>query len=169
MKSQMANSLTLIDAEAALAMFEAVRNVAEQSFFAVAEPGDQRSFDGRAAGVPLWLTASVAFERGAVKGIVSCTLPADLVGQLFDAFTGRDPSEPLPEPGEIHDLVGEFSNMVCGAWLTRIATSRAFTLHRPSVESMAVPPSPDGRGLRVLAAIDDLPVAVDLCMHDAAA
>jgi hypothetical protein len=50
--------------------------------------------------------------------------------------------------------------MVCGAWLTRVEGSRTFTLTHPSVEP-AIKPAAAG-DLRLVAAIDDLPVAVDL-------
>jgi hypothetical protein len=141
-------------------MFDAVRTVAEQSFFAVAEPSDDRSFSVAAVQVPRWLVATVGFEQGLLSGTVSCTLPEHLAGGLFDAFTGRDPGDPEPTTALVHDLVGEFSNMVCGAWLTRVESGRTFTLGHPSVEP-ATKPATAG-DLRLVAAIDDLPVAVDL-------
>ena len=150
----------LSDPDTASAMFEAVRSVAENSFFAVAEPGDERAFAAQAAQVPSWLVATVRFEQGALNGSVACTMPLTLARNLFDAFAGRDPSDPEPGPELVHDLVGEFSNMVCGAWLTRVASSRTFTLHHPSVvPSMA--PRHNG-GPRLLAVIDDVPVAVEV-------
>jgi hypothetical protein len=158
------NSPKLTDPDAATAMFEAVRSVAEQSFFAVAEPGDDRSFDALAKQVPRWLVATVRFEQGPLAGSVSCTLPENLAHGLFDAFTGRDPADPAPTDTLVHDLVGEFSNMVCGAWLTRVEGSRTFTLSHPSVlPAVAVGVAGD---LRLLAAIDDLPVAVDLRLQE---
>jgi hypothetical protein len=150
----------LTDTEAASAMFDAVRTVAEQSFFAVAEPSDDRSFGVAAVQVPRWLVATVGFEQGPLSGTVSCTLPEHLANGLFDAFTGRDPGDPAPTTALVHDLVGEFSNMVCGAWLTRVEGGRTFTISYPSVEP-ATRPAAAG-DLRLLAAIDDLPVAVDL-------
>jgi CheY-specific phosphatase CheX len=150
----------LTDPEAASAMFDAVRTVAEQSFFAVAEPSDDRAFGVAAVKVPRWLVATVRFEQGPLVGTVSCTLPESLANGLFDAFTGRDPGEPAPVSTLVHDLVGEFSNMVCGAWLTRVESSRTFTLSHPLVEG-AVQPAAAG-DMRLVAAIDDLPVAVDL-------
>jgi|SRR4051812_22181894 CheY-specific phosphatase CheX len=152
----------LSDPDTASAMFEAVRSVAEQSFFAVAEPGDERSFAAQAAAVPSWLVATVRFEQGTLQGSVACTMPTTLARGLFDAFAGRDPSEPEPGLELVHDLVGEFSNMVCGAWLTRVASSRTFTLHHPSVESVNTPRH-DG-GPRLLAVIDDTPVAVEVTL-----
>jgi CheY-specific phosphatase CheX len=158
--SRTTNLPKLTDPEAASAMFEAVRSVAEQSFFAVAEPSDDRSFGIASTQVPKWLVATVRFEQGQLAGSVSCTLPERLATGLFDAFTGRDPGEPQPSSTMVHDLVGEFSNMVCGAWLTRVESSRTFTLSHPSVEPAGQP----GRAgdMRLVAAIDDLPVAVDL-------
>ena len=158
--SRTTNLPKLTDPKAASAMFDAVRTVAEQSFFAVAEPADDRSFGVAAARVPGWLVATVAFEQGPLAGSVSCTLPETLAKGLFDAFTGRDPAEPAPISAMVHDLVGEFSNMVCGAWLTRVESSRTFTLSHPVVEP-ALKPHAAG-DMRLVAAIDDLPVAVDL-------
>jgi CheY-specific phosphatase CheX len=152
----------LSDPATASAMFEAVRSVAEHSFFAVAEPGDERSFAAQAAAVPSWLVATVRFEQGALQGTVACTMPTTLARGLFDAFAGRDPSEPEPGAELVHDLVGEFSNMVCGAWLTRVASSRTFTLHHPIVEPVSTPR--DARGPRLLAVIDDVPVAVEVTL-----
>src|SRR5262252_4177670 len=137
----------LSDPDTASAMFEAVRSVAENSFFAVAEPGDERAFAAQAA-------------QGPLNGWVACTMPLTLARSLFDAFAGRDPADPEPGPELVHDLVGEFSNMVCGAWLTRVASSRTFTLHHPSVVP-AVAPRHNG-GPRLLAVIDDVPVAVEV-------
>ncbi len=152
----------LSDPDTASAMFEAVRSVAEHSFFAVAEPGDERSFAGQAAAVPTWLVATVEFEQGSLKGSVACTMPTSLARSLFDAFAGRDPSEPEPGAELVHDLVGEFSNMVCGAWLTHVASSRTFTLRHPIVESLAAPRWSGGP--RLLAMIDDVPVAVEVTL-----
>jgi hypothetical protein len=161
----------LIDPESAAAIFVAVRRVAEQSFFAVAEPRDDLSFDALAERVPRWLVATVKFEEGPLVGSMSCTLPENLAQTLFDAFTGRDPEEPAPALDQIHDLAGEFSNMVCGVWLTHVASRQTFALGHPVVESAPAPGS--AGGLRLLVAIDDLPVAVDLSLqkvpqHDAA-
>ena len=158
--SRTTNLPKLTDPEAASALFEAVRAVAEQSFFAMAEPSDDRSFGVAAVQVSRWLVATVGFEQGPLSGTLSCTLPEHLANGLFDAFTGRDPGDPAPARLLVHDLVGEFSNMVCGAWLTRIEGSRTFTLSHPSVEP-AMKPAAAG-DMRLVAAIDDLPVAVDL-------
>ncbi len=75
--SRTTNLPKLTDPEAASAMFDAVRTVAEQSFFAVAEPADDRSFGVAAAQVPRWLVATVGFEQGPLAGSVSCTHPGE--------------------------------------------------------------------------------------------
>lgn len=155
---------TLIDhPDVATAMFVAVRSVAERSFFAVAEPRDSSAFGALAETVPRWLVAKVRFENGPMKGTLSCTLPEHLAHSLFDAFTGRDPAEPAPARDLVLDLMGEFSNMVCGVWLTHVASRHTFTLSHPTVETAHAPGDADG--VRVLAAVDDLPVAVDLCLE----
>ena len=148
---------------AASALFDAVRSVAERSFFSVAEPGHDDVFHVEARRVPQWFTATVQFEQEGLAGSVSCTVPEMLARTLFDAFTGRDPAEPLPGTDLVVDVVGEFSNMVCGMWLTRVANGHAFTLSRPRV----APASHVGEtgDVRVLAAIDDRPVAVDVCVR----
>jgi hypothetical protein len=153
----------LIDPESAAAVFVAVRRVAEQSFFAVAEPRDDHSFDALAEHVPRWLVATIRFEEGSLVGSMTCTLPETLAETLFDAFTGRDPEEPAPAIDQIHDLAGEFSNMVCGAWLTHVASRQTFTLGHPAVESVRTTRS--AGELRLLVAIDDLPLAVDLSLQ----
>jgi hypothetical protein len=109
---------------------DAVGTVAERSFFAFVDPCDdpQSYDDGRE-----WLVATVRFDDGPVSGVVECSLRSDLAQVLFDAFSGRDPAAPLPPQHELDDLIGEFSNMVCGTWLTRCATTRAFRLSRPEV------------------------------------
>jgi hypothetical protein len=164
-KSPTTNLPTLIEPESAAAIFAAVRRVAEQSFFAVAEARDDGAFDALAARVPRWLVATVRFEEGPLTGSMSCTLPENLAYELFDAFTGRDPEEPPPALDQIYDLAGEFSNMVCGAWLTHVASRQTFALSHPVVEPAAAPG--EAGGLRLLVALDDLPVAVDLSFQPA--
>ena len=155
---------TLIDAESAAEMFVAVRSVAEHSFFAVAEPHGEAAFDRLARQVPQWLVATVRLENGSMTGSISCTLSDELARALFDAFAGRDPADPPPATDQIHDLVGEFSNMVCGAWLSRVASGEISALSRPIVAAARAPGA--AGNLRLLAAIDDRPLVVDLYLPD---
>jgi Chemotaxis phosphatase CheX len=155
---------TLIEAESAAEMFVAVRSVAEHSFFAVAEPHGEAAFDRLARHVPQWLVATVRIENGSIAGSISCTLSEELARALFDAFSGRDPADPPPATDQVHDLVGEFSNMVCGAWLSRVASGEISVLSHPVVVAA---PAPGAAGdLRLLAAIDDRPLVVDLSLSD---
>ncbi len=143
------------------AMLEAVSLVAERNFFSVAEPCDADRFASMSAeaGSP-WMVATVDFTEADCAGEVFCTMPQALAHALFDAFSGRDPSEPPPEPDRLVDLVGEFANMICGSWLTRLASHQTFALGRPAVR-----PAPAGSPIAgwhapLLLAVNDLPLAV---------
>jgi chemotaxis protein CheY-P-specific phosphatase CheC len=143
------------------AMFAAVQSVSERSFFSVAELCDEAAFLELAAGTPRWLAACVRFEEGPLAGSITCLLPQDLAQTLFDAFAGRESSEPAPQD-EIHDLVGEFANMVCGAWLTRFASRQTFTLSQPTVAVCAPPRTDAAEGPHLFVALNDRPLAITL-------
>src|SRR4051794_21560454 len=142
------------------AILLAVQTVAERSFFAVVEPCDDPAFNELAATVSRWLVATVRFEEGPVIGSMSCTLPEDLARAMFDAFCGREPSDPAPPREEVLDLVGEFANMACGAWLSRSATTVMFKLSPPVVEPVLQPAGADL--LRLFVAVNGRPLVVAL-------
>ncbi len=144
-------------------MFTAVGAVAERSFFAVTEPCDEGRFRGLADAASGWLLATVQFRDGPFTGYVSCTVPDELARLLFDALTGREPTEPAPTPHEIADLIGEFSNMVCGAWLSRVGSGQIFEVSRPVVGPAAPPTAADPR--RLLMTVNDFPLAIDRAMR----
>ena len=148
----------VIGPEAGEAIFGALRAVAEQSFFAAAERCDAAAFDALAARVPAWLVSSVQFEEGEFAGVMSCSLPGTLAERLFQAFAGRDPADPPPAWEAVHDLVGEFANMVCGAWLSRSGTGRAFVLGQPGVVRARA--AAGGGGLLLRVVVDDAPIAI---------
>jgi hypothetical protein len=134
----------------------AVGTVAERSFFAfVCDGEDPEYYDS----VPEWFIASIKFDDGPVAGEMVCTLPCDLALLLYDAFSGRDPATALPPRHEVDDLVGEFTNMVCGTWLTRCATDRAFRLSRPVVTRVREPE--DNPGSRQWLFVNERPLAID--------
>src|SRR5262249_32146896 len=147
------------------ALCDALTDVAERSFFAMAEPCDRATFDDRALAVDAWRVAVVSF-RGDVCGTMQCALTSPLGESLFDAFTGRGADEPAPRGELTADLIGEFANMVCGAWLTRLTHATPFVLGQPRVVEMpegwrpwlASPP----HELEVTATIDDQPVALQV-------
>jgi chemotaxis protein CheY-P-specific phosphatase CheC len=162
----------LFSPDAADAVKGAIASVAERSFFADVQSCDHRRFDDLASGAESWLVATVHFREGEIAGVLSCTLPHDLARNLLDAFTGRDPREPEPDGEALFDLVGELSNMICGTWLTRMATAQTFTLSRPVVELSPVRPPVvmPGSGAAALMAVNDLPLAVSVsCVTEDAA
>lgn len=113
----------------------AVGTVAERSFFAFVDPVSDAIIDDDRE----WLVATVRFDDGPVSGRLACSVRSDLAQILFDAFSGRHPASPRPPRHELDDLVGEFSNMVCGTWLSRCAGDRLFHLSRPVVEHLPRP------------------------------
>src|SRR5262245_51336557 len=145
------------------AIAEAIEAVAEKSFFAAVDRCPEKVLVALAVSVPHWLVATVRFEDGPVKGSMSCLLPSDLAYTLFDGFSGRDPSDPTPGDRQLYELVGEFTNMVCGVWLSRCATDRAFRLGPPLVARIGEPaPSAPGRWWIGIAS---RPVAIDVCVR----
>jgi hypothetical protein len=134
----------------------AVGIVAERSFFAFVDPcpppvddEDERE----------WFVASVRFDDGLLSGTLTCTLRSDLAQVLFDAFSGRHPASPLPSRHQVEDLIGEFSNMVCGTWLSRCAGERLFRLRQPVVEHLARPAADEHNRLWV--SLHNRPLAID--------
>ena len=154
----------LFTPEAASAVVGAIATVAERSFFADVELCDVRRFDDLSTGTASWLVATVHFREGDALGILSCSLPEELARNLLDAFTGRDPLEPEPDEEALFDLVGELSNMICGTWLTRMATEdQSFTLSRPTVHAAARPGAAvPGTGPAAFVAVNDLPLSVSI-------
>jgi chemotaxis protein CheY-P-specific phosphatase CheC len=156
----------LFTSEAAAAVVGAIALVAERSFFADVQPCDEQHFDELASGATAWLVATVPFREGEATGVLSCSLPEDLARRLLDSFTGRDPREPEPSGDAVFDLVGELSNMICGTWLTTMATrDQSFTLSRPAVEIAGRRPDANVRpAARV--AVNDLPLLVSISLDD---
>jgi len=149
----------LVDAESIDALREAVGDVAERSFFAAAEP--LVDLPDPSADPDTWLTATVRFNEADARGVVACLLPHRLARELFDAFNGREPTDGEPAVDDLFDLVGEFANMVCGAWLTRTADGPAFVLSCPVVEASAPQVAFGARtGIQVSMSVNDLPLVV---------
>jgi CheY-specific phosphatase CheX len=159
----------LLGPDAADVMLDAVTRVAERCFFAVVEPCSEPPFATVAGETSRWMIASVHFTEGDCAGAISCTLSEDLAGALFDAFSGRDPSDSPPQPEQVLDLVGEFSNMICGTWLTRMATQQTFVLSRPIVQRAPAPPQIVGPHTLMLLAVNDLPLAIEVRLARAGA
>ena len=152
----------LLGTDAADVMAEAVTAVTAKSFFTVAERCDERRFADLSAGARGWWHVSVQFTEGEDSGVVSCTLTDDLAHALFDAFTGRDPLDAPARTEDLVDLLGEFSNMVGGTWLTRLANHQTFSLSSPQVERTETAPQPTDADTRVLLTVNDRPLAVEI-------
>lgn len=110
--------------------------VAEQSFFAFAEPAEPPLDE--ITGYPEWMEALVHFS-GPVSGRFTLTLPVGLGRELCAAFLGSNPDDTL-DPSALEDLVGELANMACGAWLTTVRRADAFALSHPEVRHVGAPP-----------------------------
>src|SRR5579871_896250 len=146
----------LVDTNSLDALRGAVVDVTERSFFAAADP--LAELPDPSGDTSVWFTATVGFKEAGCAGVVACLLPQRLARELFDAFHGREPSDPPPGGDDLFDLVGEFANMVCGAWLTRTADGLAFALSRPVVEAAARQTAFSERdGAQILMQVNDLP------------
>jgi hypothetical protein len=128
----------------------ALIEVGENAYFVFVEPCDAGAFatlaeQEREKG-PGWLMASVRFT-GAFSGSVEIVLTERLGHWLVASLLGMSPDEDLPET-QMFDGVGEFANMVCGAWLSRVGDQALFELKVPAVTRMAAEWNPvgDGRG-----------------------
>jgi len=119
------------------ALGAAVRQVAEDSLFACAEPCEASRtaslLQARPAAEP-WLTAAIAFS-GPFDGVVRMTLPGALARDLAGAFCGL-PRQSL-DASQVADFAGELTNMICGLWLTQTHRHERFELAAPIVDAAA--------------------------------
>jgi chemotaxis phosphatase CheX-like protein len=191
-----------ITADAIDALFVAVVEVCENSFFAFVESCEPDRFaalverlvpmveqraetpsptpkrrgrrNGRAAesGLPEpprlseWVNASLTFTGSPFSGTMEVILPVRLARQLVASLLGLSQEVELHQvellEHQVFDGIGEFANMICGAWLTDLSGSQAFNLEPPQVGRMPfewsplVDPSIEGeQGYRLC--VDDLP------------
>jgi hypothetical protein len=147
--------MTMPEAECAR-MIDAVIRVSERSLYAYAEHVSKdlmpASIDGG------WHVASLEF-RGPFSGRMSMAVPALLSQQICGAFLGDD----VQDEAAVRDLVGEFANMTCGAWLTGLEANGCFDLTHPEVDAATQVPSCD-----LAFVINDLPVMLSMVMSEAA-
>ena len=126
----------------------ALIEVGENAYFVFVEPCDAGAFATAAEQErdkgPGWLMASVRFT-GAFSGSVEIVLPERLGHWLVTSLLGMTPEDDLPET-QMFDGVGEFANMVCGAWLSRVGDQALFELKMPAVTRMAPEWNPVGEG-----------------------
>jgi hypothetical protein len=178
-------SPTPTPSEAAVALQAALVQVCENSCFAFVEPCEADRFAenvkqlershrgavGKAVATPatssIWLKASVTFI-GCFAGAIEIVVPEPLARSLVASLIGLAADEPSAIPMSEHQLfdgLGEFANMVCGAWLTDLSGSGAFELGSPAVTRMAPDWSPvtdwgqqDEGGYRLC--VNDVPVRI---------
>ena len=152
MSSVKSPALTSTDQDA---LQSAVIEVCENAYFVFVEPCGAPQFAALVEQVRAergrgpsgrWLTASVAFN-GASTGQVDVVLPERLGTWLVVSLLGL-PADTSLKDNQLLDGVGEFSNMVCGAWLSKANETASFTLDMPKVTRMpagwAPEPSPKG-------------------------
>lgn len=141
---------------------EALMDVANHSFFAMAENCDRVRFEELAPRHGGWLQASVAFD-GAFRGALDLTLPESLAGELLVSFLGAYPDSPATER-EVLDMTGEFANMVCGTWLSRACRRRRFDLESPAVSKLSAGWGPDDPPAQIFAFLNSSPVGIRLAL-----
>ena len=147
MSSVKSPALTSTDQEA---LQSAVIEVCENAYFVFVEACDAPQFatlveqikaeKGRGA-AGRWLNASVAF-RGATSGQIEVVMPERLGTWLVVSLLGLPADATLKEI-ELVDGVGEFANMVCGAWLSKAMETASFLLDVPTVTRMPAGWSPE--------------------------
>ena len=102
------------------ALQTALIEVSENAYFVFVEPADHAQFaDAVGLVKDAWLKVSVAFE-GSFAGAVEIVMPEPLGMWLVTSLLGMQGHETLEEVAQF-DGVGEFANMVCGAWLSRLS------------------------------------------------
>lgn len=154
------------------ALQSAVIEVCENAYFVFVEPCDAPQFQALVEQVRAergrgpsgcWLNAAVGF-RGASTGLVEVVLPERLGTWLVVSLLGLPPDSTLKDH-QLLDGVGEFANMVCGAWLSKANENASFLLDVPRVTRMDpgwIPePSPggDAHSYRTVV-VNDLPLEV---------
>jgi CheY-specific phosphatase CheX len=133
----------------------AVTNVCEQSFYAFAEPACDEVIE-RAAALASWYEVVVDFT-GPFDGALYVAMPTALARELFSAFLGLEADAPA-DAAAVDDLVGEFGNMACGAWLTTLHEPECFALQHPAVCTTTEPAL---IGATIMA-VNDQPVAIGI-------
>jgi chemotaxis phosphatase CheX-like protein len=171
-------------AEAADALRHALVRVCEESFFAYVEPCEPARFaelvgqinPDTGSSSPGWLNASVAFV-GSFSGAIEILVPERLARWLVASIIGTSQDAELRHlvalqqmmlsEHQIFDGIGEFANMICGAWLTDLNGCEAFELRPPAVTRMApdwnpVPGSQASGGNAYQLCVNDLPIVARL-------
>ena len=136
-------------------LIEAASLVCETSFFAFAELAEPDMVVAM-ADESTWYHAEVLFD-GPSKGRVQLSLPEGLARDLFAAFLGFADSSAAND-AETEDVIGEFTNMVCGTWLTTLGCETCFTLAHPKVRLGGLPAPEDDN---IVLSVNGRPAVLD--------
>jgi len=173
--------LTRVDADTIL--FLAIMEVCERSFFTTVEGCEPAQFAALIKNVASdaaleasgsddpfrWLKASVAFDGTLSRGVVEVIIPERLGSWLVRSMLGLtddDGDAAMTMAAEqTFDGVGEFANMICGAWLTHMCGSVPFELKSPAVVRLPDQWNPltaisGTDGTQQLASINELPLRI---------
>ena len=129
-------------------------NVCETTFFAFAELAPPESLPTLAE-VTEWYHSEVSFS-GPSNGQMQVAVPQLLARELFAAFLGFADSGAAND-AEVSDVIGEFTNMVCGNWLTLLGGDSCFTLTHPEVHGGGLPDPADDA---IVLSVNDQPVVI---------
>ena len=136
------------------ALERALTLVAEESFFTMVDPASDVPLPAEAC-----IAACVDFT-GAFTGRLCCRMTRALAHDLTSSFTGTKPEDIALDGPEVTDVAGEFTNMVCGRWLTEVAPRALFTIARPKVE-----PAPWPQAVP-MAMLNEQPIWIDVAFED---
>lgn len=135
-------------------LVDSATRVCETSFFAFVEPASNELL-ASAADESRWYHTSVNYT-GPSHGSVAVALPEELAREVFAAFLGFADSSAANQ-AEVEDVVGEFANMVCGAWLTSLGGDSCFSLTHPEVSSGGLPVLDENA---IVLAVNDRPLVI---------
>ncbi|MGC4081224.1 MAG: chemotaxis protein CheX [Vicinamibacterales bacterium] len=151
-----------LPAELLESLVQATTSVCETSLFAFTELATAGVVE-QIGGEPRWFRIVVAFD-GPTHGCVTVSVPQPLAIDLFSAFLGFDETDVFNN-AELHDMLGELGNMICGTWLTALGSRECFELAHADV-SIVERPALDGDG--VVMAVNDRPFVVRVAIEQGA-
>lgn len=146
---------------------ESARQALETMFFAA--PDAVSSDPGRPAGE--FIASRLTF-RGIPCGSFGAAVSLPLARELATDFLGLEDAGGLG-PGQVREVVGELSNIICGAVLSELEIDSRFDLSQPAaVEVGAGEAGPDFQGERPVSCRLEMPagaIVLHLAFEEAAA
>lgn len=102
--------------------------------------GVESNGDGSAATGEEWMAARVAF-RGPRSGAFGIGAPLTTARTLAANFLGQDEAE--TQDAQMEEVFCELSNMICGAFLSRLGDESSYDLSHPVRDDAASPAGKD--------------------------